>query len=91
MEEKKNKNIDAACKRCMGSLCNHSTTNDNVEFRRGYSGKGINRRNYVNVKAKRIIYNRQELLVNYGNEYTFDENVSHSTKYISTRQADNIN
>jgi len=91
LEEKKNRNIDCSCKRGIGSLCNHSTTQDNVEFRRGYTGRGVQRRNYINVKAKRIIYNRQELLVNYGNEYTFDDDVSHSTKYISNRQADNIN
>jgi hypothetical protein len=38
-----------------------------------------------------IIYNHQELLVNYGNAYRFNEPTSHSTKYISNRQADNIN
>jgi len=91
LEEKRNKNIDCSCKRGIGSLCNHSSTHDNAEFRKGYTGRGVNRRDYINVRAKRIIYNRQEILVNYGNEYTFDENVSHSTKYISNRQADAIN
>ena len=91
LEQSRDKNIDCGCRRGVGSLCNHSTTQDNAEFRKGYTGRGIQRRDYINVKAKRIIYNRQEILLNYGNAYGFNEPTSHSTKYISNRQAENIN
>ena len=92
LEEKRNKNIDCACDRGIGSLVNHTTNAlANIEFKNGYTGRGENRRDFINVKAKRIIYNHQELLVNYGNAYRFNEPTSHSTKYISNRQADNIN
>ena len=60
-------------------------------MRPSYTGRGANRVSFVVLRARRIIYNRQEILVNYGREYGFDEPTSHSTKYISNRQAENIN
>ena len=92
LEQSRDKNIDCSCRRGIGSLANHSNRNYNDELRPSHSGRGANRVDFVVLRARRIIYNRQEiLLVNYGREYGFDEPTSHSTKYISNRQADNIN
>jgi len=93
LEQSRDKNIDCGCKRGVGSLVNHTTnTRANIEFRPSNNGlKGAQRVDFVVLKAKKKIRNHQEILVNYGDEYVFNEPTSHSTKYISNRQADNIN
>ena len=63
-------------------MANHSHTHYNAELRPSHSGRGTNRRDFIILRARRIIYNRQEILVNYGREYGFDEPTSHSTKYM---------
>lgn len=58
---------DGACRRGVGTMVNHSKR-ANVMFYRGG-------RNRIKLRATKHIYNGQELLVDYGREYSFKEPV----------------
>ena len=67
--------LDSATQRGIGSLINHTTRRAaNCE----YVGHGYTCR----IRAIKQIRNGQELLVNYGRAYQFDEPTHYSTKYI---------
>jgi len=69
--------IDAACKRGIGSLANHSARKANatyIEIRTQGKITG------VKIVANKNIRNNTEILVNYGRDYRFNENVSFHTK-----------
>jgi hypothetical protein len=61
--------IDSALLRGVGSLINHAPVKDtNVRF-------SVDRRNHeINLVATRHVKNGDELLVNYGRDYHFDDN-----------------
>jgi SET domain-containing protein len=63
-----NEYIDSALLRGIGSLINHTRVKDtNVKF-------SVDRRNHeINLVATKNIKNGQELLVNYGRNYHFDD------------------
>lgn len=63
---------DAALSRGVGSLLSHKPRSANVRF-------SLGRNNRVKIVATRNIKNNQELFVNYGNDYRFDEDVRTST------------
>jgi hypothetical protein len=75
IEKSKKNNIDAGCKRCVASLAN---TNTNRYLNAYFVPAG----GRVYLKASKAIKNGQEIYVDYGDEYSFDEDVSFSTKYI---------
>lgn len=61
-------NLDAACERSLGSMFNHRR-NANAKF----NGVGV-------VIAKRNIRNNEEIFIDYGSDYRFDEDTEHTTK-----------
>ena len=64
---------DGAIERGIGSLINHTTrAKANVRF-------SISRENKCNIVAIKNIRNNQELLINYGSSYKFNEEVQTST------------
>ena len=73
IEINENRFEDASIIRGIGALANHSRRN-NAEFDVS--------RNRIILKAVKKIKHDQEILVNYGNEYRFDEDSSHKTKYV---------
>lgn len=79
--------VDAACERSISSIINHSTSKfANVEFsyRLDKSRRSVSNRSgrVMVIVAKKNIRNNQELLVNYGSDYVFDEpGTFHQTKY----------
>ena len=71
----KNYNRDGACDRGLGSLINHKPAqNANVKFVANHQNKT------AFVKATKNIRNGDELFVNYGTNYLFDEDTSYTTK-----------
>jgi histone-lysine N-methyltransferase EZH2 len=68
----KNEFIDAALKRTIGAIPNHSTTHQNAKLL-AYGKK-------VRVVAIKSIRNGQEILVNYGRGYKLDDGSFHSSK-----------
>lgn len=72
----RNDNIDSACLRGIGSLINHNN-NPNAEIRL----QRVGGQQMVRVVAIRPIRNGQEIFINYGPQYIFNEpNVSAVTK-----------
>ena len=76
-----------AKKRYVGSLINHSNTNDNC-----WSIKVTRNRKrnilepYIMIVATKEVRNGEQLLLNYGNNYQLNrEGESHTTKYKRTR------
>jgi SET domain-containing protein len=71
----KNRIIDSAGRRGYGSLANHKDNNNNADL------ISDNRNHKVILRATKDIRNNQEIFVNYGDEYDFDEEgVQYSTK-----------
>ena len=69
---------DAACKRGAGAIANHSNTNANAELITTYDPHL--RHDIALLEATTPIRNNEEILVDYGDEYLFDEDVAYSTK-----------
>ena len=75
---------DAACRRGVGSLVNHSPANANVKL----SVVARNGRHYAQLKATRPIRNGRELFTNYGRDYRFQEpGAAYMTKPLSSPRA----
>ena len=70
----KNLFLDSALIRGVGSLANHSSKRlANCEF------TNPNRNKEIYLRATKPIYHNDEILVNYNNQYRFDEPVNHKT------------
>ena len=66
---------DAACRRGVGSIANHGDSrHSNARFSRSNTGQP------VKLFATKNIRNGDEILVNYGRSYRFNEPTSHTTK-----------
>ena len=78
---KRNDYIDAADKRGIGSLINHTNNKNksNAEFISVYN----TRPQEIKIRATKNITNNEEIFVNYGAEYRFDEPTDHKTIYRS--------
>lgn len=71
----KTHNRDGACDRGIGSLINHKPqAQANVRFSLNSQNKTIS------IKASKNIRNGDELFVNYGQAYNFNENTTYTTK-----------
>jgi SET domain-containing protein len=69
---------DAACQRGVGAMINHSGNSRKVNARLAYSNSNNNPKGVV--RALKNIYDGDELFVNYGNQYRFNEQTTHRTK-----------
>ena len=78
---KKNEYIDPATKRGIGSLVNHSNNRQkiNCEFISVFNRKPQE----VKIRATKDIKNHEELYINYGSDYHFNEPTSYITKYFT--------
>ncbi len=65
---------DAAIERGIGSLANHSKNKSKINAR-----LSINKQNRAQLIATKDIKGGKEILIDYGNEYKFDEDVETST------------
>ena len=84
IRENQNRYEDGAIERGVGSLINHSANERIINCRFGVStnNKNPELNDLIIVKAIKNIRNGQELYVNYGDEYNFNEDeVSYDTKY----------
>ena len=73
---------DAALERGAGSLINHTNkSRSNCEFVVSKNNRDKSLNDLVFIRAIKNIRNRQELLVNYGNDYDFDDETTNTTKY----------
>ncbi len=79
MEVSKNKDIyeDGACERTAGTIANQGKTKRDNNCKFGISYNPLK----VFLKAKRNIRNGEEILVDYGANYRFDEDTSFKTVY----------
>jgi hypothetical protein len=73
---------DGACIRTIGTVINHDTIRQNVEFSQDNKGKRII------ITAIKDIYNGDQLYADYGDEYDFEENAV--SKTIRTRKRGTI-
>ena len=73
--------LDSACSRGVGSLINHHINHGRINARFSVHP---NRRSAV-IKATKNIYNGEEIFVDYGNSYAFNE-ADFSTKYKQNRR-----
>lgn len=74
---------DGACRRGVGTVANHGHPRrlSNARFYRSRQAPRVFR-----LKATRHIRNGREVLVDYGDDYTFEKDVSHSTRTCSAAQ-----
>jgi hypothetical protein len=78
---KKNVVQDCACIRDVGALANHSGNKAAVNAK--LYGAYTSKPQQIRLAATRDIKNGDEILLDYGNEYRFDEaEAEHSTKYV---------
>lgn len=75
ISERQNIYEDAALKRGIGSIINHNPKKKNVRF-------GIYKRRII-IKALKNLKHGDELFINYGKDYQFNDKSSHTTKYRS--------
>lgn len=73
---------DGACKRGSGTIFNHSRYAREQKAKLSYSRKMEGNRYVYNgvIRATKPIKNGEEIFVNYGNDYRFGENTTHTTK-----------
>ena len=70
---------DASTMRGIGSLINHKINSQtNCYF-------SLSRNNRINIVASKNIKNHEELFINYGRQYTFDDPVQYSTNQSKYR------
>lgn len=77
-----NKGVVEDCARVRGYI---ALTNDSLTARQANSKFRTNNRktpHRVQLVATKNIKNNTEILVNYGNEYTYEDNVTHKTIYV---------
>ena len=75
LEAQRGKVVDAGCLRGVGSFVNHkSRTQANGRFSRGRDGR-------IWIVATKPIHLGEEITVNYGSDYNFDDGSRHVTKY----------
>lgn len=72
--------IDASCYRCVASLINHDPKRTNVTA--SFPEKGV-----IEIRAKKNIYHNEELFLNYGKQYKFDNYTTHKTSHIKQTAA----
>jgi hypothetical protein len=79
LEVKKDKYLDGACRRGVGSLINSGGKRNNARLTvyTNTNGESIG-----NVRATKNIKNGEEIFVSYGNEYDMDESTNHITKNL---------
>jgi len=80
VKQKRNCNVDCACRRCVASNANTLAGHNNASF------SVNNRQNVVKVVATKNIKNGDEIFLSYGKSYKFNENAEHSTRYIRRRK-----
>lgn len=77
---KRNVVCDAACERSAGSLANsgNNANQNNAILRANYRTNPQK----IQLKASRIIRNNTEILLDYGDEYRFDDDTHHTTTVV---------